>query len=182
MNSNSSNLSKLSKSQLIYECLKLGIQKCKSKNKTELIQIIQSKQSKQSKQIAVPVELVVTVDEDHTHTLKFIDLFCGIGGFHQAFKNINGKCVFACDIDESCRKTYQANYQLNPESDITKVDIAKIPDFDVLCGGFPCQPFSKAGFQKGFDDDRGNLFFYMCDIIKYHKPKYLLSARLLKIR
>jgi DNA (cytosine-5)-methyltransferase 1 len=87
---------------------------------------------------------------------------------------MNGECVFACDIDEKCRKTYQENYGMYPENDITKIDIDKIPDFDVLCAGFPCQPFSKAGFQKGFDDDRGNLFFNICDIVKKHKPKYML--------
>ena len=106
--------------------------------------------------------------------LKFIDLFCGIGGFHQALMKLNGECVFACDIDEHCRETYAANYGRKPESDITKVDIEKIPAFDVLCAGFPCQPFSKAGFQKGFEDNRGNLFFNICDIVKRHQPKYLL--------
>jgi DNA (cytosine-5)-methyltransferase 1 len=106
--------------------------------------------------------------------LKFIDLFCGIGGFHQALANIGAQCVFACDIDENCRKTYEQNYGLKPASDITQVDEKTMPTFDVLCGGFPCQPFSKAGFQKGFDDDRGNLFFHMCRMIQHHKPKYLL--------
>jgi DNA (cytosine-5)-methyltransferase 1 len=105
--------------------------------------------------------------------MDFVDLFCGIGGFHQALQNI-GKCVFACDLDKHCRDTYAKNYGLVPEGDITKVDITKIPAFDLLCAGFPCQPFSKAGFQKGFEDDRGNLFFTMCKIIQYHKPKYLL--------
>lgn len=107
-------------------------------------------------------------------TFQFIDLFCGIGGFHQALTNLNGECVFACDIDEKCREVYEDNYKLKPSGDITKVDIDKIPGFDVLCGGFPCQPFSKAGQQKGFKDDRGNLFFTICSIVKKHNPKYLL--------
>jgi len=107
-------------------------------------------------------------------TFKFIDLFCGIGGFHQALTNMNGECVFACDIDEDCRKIYEKNYRLKPHGDIIKVEIEKIPSFDVLCAGFPCQPFSKAGFQKGFDDDRGNLFFSICKIVKQHHPAYLL--------
>jgi DNA (cytosine-5)-methyltransferase 1 len=110
--------------------------------------------------------------------LKFIDLFCGIGGFHQALTNMGGECVFACDIDEKCRVIYEENYGIKPASDITKINIDDIPPFDVLCAGFPCQPFSKAGFQKGFDDDRGNLFFNICDIIKRQQqrepPKYLL--------
>jgi len=113
-------------------------------------------------------------NEQDTDQYKFIDLFCGIGGFHQAFIKMNSKCVFACDIDEKCRKIYEKNYKIKPASDITKVAVESIPAFDILCGGFPCQPFSKAGFQKGFDDNRGNLFFTMCEIIKYHKPKYLL--------
>jgi DNA (cytosine-5)-methyltransferase 1 len=82
--------------------------------------------------------------------------------------------VFANDIDENCRKTYEKNYGLKPEGDITKIKIEQIPNFDILCAGFPCQPFSKAGFQKGFNDDRGNLFFNICDIVKFHKPKYII--------
>lgn len=109
-----------------------------------------------------------------TNKYTFIDLFCGIGGFHQALTRINGTCVFASDIDEDCRITYEQNYGIKPEGDITKIDIANIPPFDILCGGFPCQPFSKAGFQKGFEDDRGNLFFVICNIIKHHNPKYVL--------
>ena len=111
--------------------------------------------------------------ELNTPKLPFVDLFCGIGGFHQALQKI-GKCVFACDLDKHCRDTYEKNYGLRPEGDITKIDITKIPAFDLLCAGFPCQPFSKAGFQKGFEDDRGNLFFVLCKIIQYHNPKYLL--------
>lgn len=105
---------------------------------------------------------------------KFIDLFCGIGGFHQALTNINCKCVFSCDIDENCRKIYEKNYNIKPEGDITKINVSDIPPFDILCGGFPCQSFSKSGHQKGFEDKRGQLFFEICRIIKYHNPKYLL--------
>lgn len=107
--------------------------------------------------------------------LKFIDLFCGVGGFHQALSSFDYKCVFACDIDYKCREIYEKNYKIKPEGDITKIDITKIPDFDVLCAGFPCQPFSHAGFQAGFNDsNRGNLFFNICDIIELKKPKFLI--------
>lgn len=113
--------------------------------------------------------------EDPDKPLKFIDLFCGIGGFHQALTNMNVNCVFASDNDEDCRKIYELNYKLKPEGDITTINIETIPDFDILCAGFPCQPFSKAGFQKGFDDEkRGNLFYNICEIVAYHKPQYLL--------
>lgn len=106
---------------------------------------------------------------------RFIDLFCGIGGFHQAMKALGGECVFACDIDEDCRKTYQANYGLTPIGDITKVDATDIPAHDVLCGGFPCQAFSKAGNRLGFDDStKGTLFFDICRILEFHHPQYAL--------
>ena len=106
---------------------------------------------------------------------KYIDLFCGIGGFHQALDNLGFECVFASDIDEKCRITYKKNYVLTPMGDITKIKAEEIPSFDILCAGFPCQPFSKAGLQKGFSDDtRGNLFFDICRIACYHKPKYMI--------
>ena len=106
--------------------------------------------------------------------MKFIDLFCGIGGFHQALTNLGYKCVYACDIDPKCRETYFENYGIKPEGDIRSINIKKIPKFDILTSGFPCQTFSKAGNQRGFDDDRGLLFFSICKIVKYHKPKYLI--------
>lgn len=105
----------------------------------------------------------------------FIDLFAGIGGFHQAMKSLGGKCVFASDIDEDCRKTYEMNYGITPVGDITKIEAANIPPHDVLCGGFPCQAFSKAGNRLGFDDPtKGTLFFDICRILKYHHPKYVM--------
>ena len=110
---------------------------------------------------------------DHTQT-TFIDLCCGIGGFHQALKNMGMTCVFACDIDKDCRDNYELNYNITPEKDINDIDIPSIPAFDVLCAGFPCQSFSKAGHQKGFDDERGHIFFRICDIISHHNPKYII--------
>lgn len=106
---------------------------------------------------------------------RYIDLFCGIGGFHQAMESLGGECVFASDIDEDCRKTYEANYGIVPFGDITKIDAADIPAHDVLCGGFPCQAFSKAGHRLGFDDPtKGTLFFDICRILEYHHPEYAL--------
>ena len=159
------NIDKLSKIELINECKKIKI-----KNKHELInEIITKNQIIEKQESSIIFNNIVNINE-----YKFIDLFCGIGGFHQALSKLNASCVFACDIDKNCRNIYEKNYGIKPEGDITKIDIQKIPSFDILCGGFPCQPFSKAGFQKGFDDNRGNLFFNICDIVKYHKPKYLL--------
>ena len=106
--------------------------------------------------------------------LKFIDLFAGIGGFHQALTNLGYECVLSSEINEECRNTYNINYKLMPMGDIKSIVIKDIPNFDILCAGFPCQPFSKAGTQKGFNDCRGNLFFNICNIAKHHKPKYMI--------
>lgn len=105
----------------------------------------------------------------------FIDLFAGIGGFHQAMESLGGECVFASDIDADCRKTYENNYGITPEGDITKIEAKDIPAHDVLCAGFPCQSFSKAGNRLGFKDKtKGTLFFDVCRILDFHKPKYAL--------
>jgi DNA (cytosine-5)-methyltransferase 1 len=106
--------------------------------------------------------------------VRFIDLFCGIGGFHQALARLGMECVFACDRDEACRRSYEKNYGISPATDILDVDAASIPAFDVLCAGFPCQSFSKAGRRLGFDDDRGNLFFSICRIAEAKKPPYMI--------
>lgn len=108
-------------------------------------------------------------------SFTFIDLFCGIGGFHQAMSSLGGECVFACDIDADCRGTYEKNYGIRPAGDITKIEAADIPSHDVLCGGFPCQAFSKAGKRLGFGDEtKGTLFFDVCRIVEHHHPKYVL--------
>ncbi|MBQ8983297.1 MAG: DNA (cytosine-5-)-methyltransferase [Lachnospiraceae bacterium] len=110
--------------------------------------------------------------------LKYIDLFCGIGGFRyaseKAFKNIGikGECVFSSDIDKYAQDAYEANFGERPVGDITKVDETQIPDFDILFGGFPCQAFSICGLQKGFEDKtRGTLFFDIARIIKQKQPQ-----------
>lgn len=115
---------------------------------------------------------------------KFIDLFAGIGGFHFAMHELGGECVFASEIDEHARKTYEHNFQdKSPllfknnlfNKDIKTIMPQEIPDFDVLCAGFPCQSFSQVGLRKGFEDtsksERGNLFFDIVDIIKTKRPK-----------
>jgi DNA (cytosine-5)-methyltransferase 1 len=110
----------------------------------------------------------------------FIDLFAGIGGFHFAFHNVGAECVLASEWDDHARKTYQANFEkISPEmftsgnfvGDITNIDKKAMPDFDILTGGFPCQPFSQAGVKKGFSDTRGTLFYDIAEIIRIKKPK-----------
>lgn len=114
-------------------------------------------------------------------TFTFIDLFAGIGGFHTAMHGVGGKCVFASEWDKYARVSYEENYKsvtpglfrknksgdyLYFNEDITKADPNKIPDFDVCCAGFPCQPFSMAGLRLGFEDTRGTLFFNIANIVK----------------
>ncbi len=113
---------------------------------------------------------------------KFIDLFAGIGGFHLAFHELGAQCVFASEIDKYARTTYKENfYNISPQlfeqgnfnKDILQQDINDIPDFDILCAGFPCQPFSQAGYKKGFSEDkenRGNMFFKICEILEKKQP------------
>lgn len=107
---------------------------------------------------------------------SFIDLFCGIGGFHLALSSLGANCVFASDIDNAACKVYETNFGLKPYGDITQIAEEQIPKHDILCAGFPCQPFSISGNQQGFDDEqgRGKLFFDIVRIAKFHKPKVLL--------
>lgn len=108
------------------------------------------------------------------NNFKFIDLFSGIGGFHQAMENLGGECVFASEIDSHCIETYYKNYNIDASHNIRDINAEDIPTHDVLCAGFPCQAFSKAGFQKGMRDTRGTLFFEIERILQYHKTKYII--------
>jgi DNA (cytosine-5)-methyltransferase 1 len=105
--------------------------------------------------------------------LTFIDLFCGIGGFHQALKKLGAKCILACDIDKDCRQVYFENYGIKPVEDVTKIIPEELPDFDILTGGFPCQAFSNGGKKKCFEDSRGLLFDEIIRIAKVKKPKFM---------
>lgn len=106
----------------------------------------------------------------------FIDLFAGVGGFRLAMQQLNGACVFSSEWNKDAQNTYKENFGEYPFGDITKPEIKNLipKKFDVLCAGFPCQPFSKGGYQTGFDDTRGTLFFDICKITEKHKPKFLL--------
>lgn len=107
--------------------------------------------------------------------MRFIDLFAGLGGFHLALTRLGHDCVFACEIDKHVREIYEKNFGIAPAGDIRSIRVEDIPAHDVLCAGFPCQPFSKAGEQQGFDCPKwGDLFAYVVGIIRHHKPRYLL--------
>jgi len=104
--------------------------------------------------------------------VRYIDLFCGIGGFRLAAQNaakllgVEPECVFSSDIDTSCQDAYEANFGERPVGDITKVNAEEVPTHDLLLAGFPCQPFSIIGNRKGFEDTRGTLFFDMNRIVR----------------
>lgn len=106
---------------------------------------------------------------------KFVDLFSGIGGFHQAMTSFGGVCVLASDIDQSAINVYKRNYGIDSAVNVRDIDPDKLEDFDVLCAGFPCQTFSKAGKRLGFmDQTRGTLFFEVARILKAKHPKYIM--------
>lgn len=108
-------------------------------------------------------------------TLKFIDLFAGLGGFHQALQELGHQCVFASELNEDLANLYELNFGLKPRGDIRKVDFSEIPEHDILCAGFPCQPFSKAGEQKGFSCPQwGDLFDYIVNILRVRKPQFIM--------
>jgi len=107
--------------------------------------------------------------------MKFIDLFAGLGGFHVALEKLGHTCVFASEKSEDLAILYEKNFGIEVDRDITKISVKEIPKFDILCAGFPCQPFSKAGSQEGLRDSKnGNLFYKIAEILDFHKPKYFI--------
>lgn len=108
-----------------------------------------------------------------SNKLKFIDLFCGIGGFHQALNDLGHNCVLACDIDKTCREVYYNNYKIKPVNNVKDIDPKKLEDFDILCAGFPCQAFSNGGKKLCFEDSRGLLFDEIIRIAKIKKPMFM---------
>lgn len=120
--------------------------------------------------------------------LKFVDLFCGIGGFRFAIQTASKKngytpeCVLSSDIDTAAQNAYEANFGDRPVGDITKVEAKDVPDHDILLGGFPCQAFSIIGDGKGFDDTRGTLFFDVARILKEKKPRAFVLENVKQLR
>jgi len=105
---------------------------------------------------------------------RFIDLFAGIGGFRTGFEQNGFECVFSSEKNTHCQEVYNDNFGETPFGDITQIDPKNIPDFEVLLGGFPCQPFSISGKKQGFNDTRGTLFFDVCRIIEEKQPKVVV--------
>lgn len=162
------------------------------KRKQDLVKLCKEKKLKNYSNLSKCKLIQMLQEQDMTNevleptttssSFTFIDLFCGIGGFHQALHKLGGHCVFASDIDEKCRDTYEKNYGLRPHGDITKVDPTTIPDFDVLTGGFPCQSFSNSGKKGGFTDKRGQLYENILDIASVKKPSFLFLENVKHIK
>lgn len=169
-NMSSSKFEEMKVSELKKYCKENGIKGSSGLKKQDIILKIKKyiKDSNQDSNF-----IINTVKKYEQQNIKFIDLFCGIGGFHLALKDLGCQCVLACDIDKKCRETYLKNFGIEPVSNIKDIDEKKIPDFDILCGGFPCQPFSNGGKKKSFDDDRGLLFDEIMRIANYKKPKFM---------
>ena len=106
--------------------------------------------------------------------VRFVDLFCGIGSFHYSFKKLGFECVMASDIYKPAVENYKTNYGIEPQGDICKIDPASIPEYEILCAGFPCQPFSQAGHHKGFEDSRGTMFSQVMRFVKGNLPKIVV--------
>lgn len=138
-------------------CSQGRIEGAKKKNGIWLIPATAQKPSRKNK-------------ERKTTKFKFVDLFAGIGGFHQAMRFLGGQCIMASEINTACVETYKANYKTKDiRGNIKKIEAESIDEFDVLCAGFPCQPFSKAGYQTGFEDEgRGDLFYNILRILDGH--------------
>ena len=114
-----------------------------------------------------------TTDMSELRDMKYIDLFSGVGGFHQALDKLGCECVLACDVDKACRANYKENYGIEPHDDVRKLDAEDLEDIDIICGGFPCQAFSNAGKKKTFSDDRGLLFDEIMRIARVKKPRFM---------
>jgi DNA (cytosine-5)-methyltransferase 1 len=115
--------------------------------------------------------------------LKFIDLFAGLGGFHLALDHLGHKCVFASELNNELRDLYVKNHNTKIEGDINLVNVNLIPSHDILCAGFPCQPFSQAGARLGLEDPRnGNLFYKIVEILNRHKPEFVFLENVANLK
>jgi len=158
--------------ELIVICKEKNIKGYSGKKKDDIIKLL-SDNSFNKENIVQPTIKNIEYPKNLQNKIRYIDLFCGLGAFHTAFNKSNiFECVLACDIDEGVRKIYNENYNIEPKKDIRELNIQELPEFEILCAGFPCQPFSIAGNGEGFNDTtKGNLFFDILKIIDVKNPK-----------
>ena len=183
-------LTKLSKADLLVKCEEHGITRCKSKNKSELINLINRKESIQQ---LIPsnknINIIIENDELSENNLSefntildiqskytLVDLFCGTGAFSYAFHQTDKvNTIFANDMLDSSEKIFNLNNDIKLiNQNLIDVEDNNIPKSDIITAGFPCQPFSIAGMQRGFDDERSNVFWKILSIIKNNNPKIVI--------
>ena len=139
-----------------------------SKVKEMLDKVVEEKLKEVSLNTDTMKQLPIIID----NKLKFIDLCSGIGGFHFGLKK--HKCILACDINKFCRESYETNFNIKCKEDIFDLNVNELCNFDILCAGFPCQPFSSAGLKKGMKDDRSKVYDKILNIILEKQPKIVL--------
>lgn len=168
----------MNKSALLERCKELGITKCSSKTKSQLIELIHSKIQTHDVVPDAVADTVIADPPNHPsgNTLKMIDLFAGTGAFTLAFQSTNQvQVVFGNDMVVHSKKIYDDNFHHTLTlKDLNDVHVEEIPSHDILTGGFPCQPFSIAGLQEGFNDERSNVFWKILSIIDHHQPKCVI--------
>ena len=107
--------------------------------------------------------------------MRFVDLFAGLGGFHVALSSLGHECVFASELDCTLRHLYRKNFKMEAAGDIRRVDLGDIPEHDILCAGFPCQPFSKArDYSDPADPELSDLYLQIIRVLRHHRPQYLI--------
>ena len=167
-----------SKQELLNKCAELGILKCKSKTIPQLLKLISEKNNVISNIGTINIEPPINIANpiNTTIKMKMIDLFAGTGAFTLAFENTQKvECVFSNDMDPNSKKIYDENFHHKLTlNDLNNMKTETIPEHDILTAGFPCQPFSIAGKQEGFNDARSNVFWKILEIIDYRKPNYVI--------
>lgn len=172
-------LNKLSKTDLLTKCEELGLKGYKSKTKTQLIELINTNNNTNTSSTNSKKTLIIEGEEDiedNKDKLSMIDLFAGTGAFSYAFHLTNKVyTIFANDMLDSSKEIFNLNNTTKlTKKDLNEIEVSDIPKANILTGGFPCQPFSIAGKQKGFDDERSNVFWKIIAILKSHAPEIVI--------
>ena len=144
---------------------------------TNFKQVVSDRQMKKQLGNSMSVNVlkqIISNNINQSNQVKYIDLFCGMGSFHYSFQKLGFKCVMASDIYKPAKENYKKNYNIDVLDDICDIEPSSIESYDILCAGFPCQPFSQAGYHKGFKDSRGTMFSQVMRFVKTNIPKVVI--------
>ena len=163
-----------SRDELIIICKEKGVKGYSGKKKSDIILLIKQLINKKESE-STETKIDTKIETSEFNKLKMIDLFAGTGAFSLAFKNVGVDVIFANDMVDHSKKVYDANFNHTLTlKDLNDIKVEDIPSHDILTGGFPCQPFSIAGHQEGFNDERSNVFWKILSIIEHHQPKCVI--------